>query len=67
MQNLKNKQMNKHYKRNKSTENRGVVSRREGVGGGETGVKGIKRYRLLGITQISYKNVMYSTGNIANI
>ena len=48
MQNLKNKQMNKHYKRNKSTENRGVVARREGVGGGETGVKGIKRYRLLG-------------------
>lgn len=44
-----------------------MVARREGVGGGETGVKGLKRYRLLGITQISYKNVMYSTGSIANI
>ena len=30
-------------------------------------VKGIKRYKLLDIKQISYKDVMYSTGNIANI
>ena len=44
-----------------------MVARRQGVGGGATGVKGIKRCKLLGMTQISYKNVMYSTGSIANI
>lgn len=29
-------------------------------------VKGIKRYKLLGIKQVSYKDVTYSTGNTAN-
>ena len=29
--------------------------------------KGIKRYKLLCIKKISYKNIWYSTGNIVNI
>ena len=29
--------------------------------------KGIKRYKLLGIKQRRYKDIMYSTGDIANI
>ena len=35
-------------------------------GGARRGKWGSKRYKLLGITQVSYKDVMYSTGNIAD-
>ena len=31
------------------------------------GGKGIKRYKLLGIKYVRYKDAMYNTGNIANI
>ena len=37
------------------------------VGEGAKWVRGIKRYKLLDIKQIYYKDVMYSTGNVANI
>ena len=31
------------------------------------GGKGIKRYKLLGIKYVRYKDAMYNTGNITNI
>ena len=66
MRNLKNKQMNKRNKRNRIQRTDGWLQEGREWEEGKW-VKGIKRYNLLGITQISYKNVMYSTGNIANI
>lgn len=66
MRNLKNKQMNKRNKRNRIQRTDGWLQEGREWEEGKW-VKGIKRYKLLGITQISYKNVMYSTGNIANI
>ena len=66
MRNLKNKQMNKRNKRNRIQRTDGWLQEGREWEEGKW-VKGIKRYKLLGITRISYKNVMYSTGNIANI
>ena len=37
------------------------------IEGGAKQVKGIKRYQLPSIKQVSCKDVMYSTGNTANI
>ena len=60
--------MNDKQNRNRltDTENKLVVtSEKEGWGGVRQG-KGIKRYKLLGIKQIRYKDIMHSTRNVAS-
>ena len=59
MWNLKIKERNKYNKTETDTGNKPVVTRREGAERGVKEAKRIKSYKLLGIKQISYKNVQY--------
>ena len=69
MQNLKNKTNNYNQTETelRDTENKLVVDGEEKREGGAKWMCGIKRYELIGIKQISYKDAMYNVGNIVNI
>ena len=48
------------------TQNKLEVNCRQKKWGGEKQEQRIKRYKLLCIKQISYKDIMYTTGNTVN-